>query len=383
MRHRCFLVIIVITAFMFIIKIRNSSYNHKDIDISKSKDTDLNGITFTNNEVTLATAPPLTFESNFTSIKIPMVIFCSYRHEYMSRLLRSLRDIDGLHPNSTCLFACQKSPVVKDEDIKKTNQLIAGVKFCKTKTIITQSKRRNAKEYKQQWYNVVKQTFEDKDIFGLGSVYEEDVLFLEDDIELSKDAIKMIWYMLQIKNSRYKTVAVGLGGWSGENLVNPHPDTVVIRYMLFFPGMAYAFNASVWREIKTSRFLTIKVNDWSEALGWLWVGRYNVIVPTLGRIWHIGAIGLGHTGDGKKRRRIEPNPAWSKSPRLVDLNKITLNTGERDLFGMYCNPSDWTPYMSVKCMCPKTRSLYPNRKHFQIVCVKFPGVYDKCIGRDP
>lgn len=84
-----------------------------------------------------------------------------------------------------------------------------------------------------------------------------------------------------------------------------HNILISFSYMLFFPGMAYAFNASVWREVKKSRFLTIKANDWSEALGWLWVGRYDVVVPTLGRMWHIGAIGLGHTGDGKKRRRIE------------------------------------------------------------------------------
>lgn len=70
------------------------------------------------------------------------------------------------------------------------------------------------------------------DTFGFGSQYEGDILFLEDDIELSKDAIKMIWYMLRIKNSHHKTIAVGLGGWSGENLINPHPDTVVIRYVI-------------------------------------------------------------------------------------------------------------------------------------------------------
>lgn len=90
-----------------------------------------------------------------------------------------------------------------------------------------------AEDYNNNYYHVILLI----DTFGFGSQYEGDILFLEDDIELSKDAIKMIWYMLGIKNSHYKTVGVGLGGWSGENLINPHPDTVVIRYVVMI--MAY------------------------------------------------------------------------------------------------------------------------------------------------
>lgn len=36
--------------------------------------------------------------------------------------------------------------------------------------------------------------------------------------------------MLKVKNSNPNTIAVGLGGWSGEHLVNPYPDSFVIRF---------------------------------------------------------------------------------------------------------------------------------------------------------
>ena len=83
-----------------------------------------------------------------------------------------------------------------------------------------------------------------------------------------------------------------------------------LRVMLYFPGMAYSFNASIWNAIKQSKFLASKTNDWSEAIAWMWPGRHNVVVPTLGRMWHIGERGLGKSGDGRKKRILQVNSLY-------------------------------------------------------------------------
>lgn len=166
MRNRCFLLIVMIVIVIYIFISRRDAQYTNSQPLASRNDPIGNTFAFqTNPNTTRTTAPPV--KHSFTSLQIPIVIFCSYRHQYMSRLIHSLHQIDGLNPNSTCLFACQRSSSVRDEDVTKTIDLIASVKFCKTRTIFTQSKKRNAKEYKLQWYNTVKQAFEGKGIFTL------------------------------------------------------------------------------------------------------------------------------------------------------------------------------------------------------------------------
>lgn len=106
-------------------------------------------------------------EVEFRKFRIPIVIFCSYRPAYMARLINSMKVLEGLSPDTVCLFACQRTPVVSTQDIKKTKDIINQVKVCKTKTFLTESKKRNAKEYKRQWYNVVKLAFENPGIIQI------------------------------------------------------------------------------------------------------------------------------------------------------------------------------------------------------------------------
>ena len=64
---------------------------------------------------------------------------------------------------------------------------------------------------------------------GLLSGYKNDVLFLEEDGVLSPDFVKVMWYVSEVKRRNAHIIQFALGGWSGENMINAHPDTFVVR----------------------------------------------------------------------------------------------------------------------------------------------------------
>ena len=226
------------------------------------------------------------------------------------------------------------------------------------------------------------------DIFHLKKSYQEDVIFLEDDIILSPDAIKVLAYGIHVKKSRQRIVGVGLGGWSGENLINAHPDTFDVRYSAFFPSMAYAFNASFWQEIKASKFMLIRNDDWSESLG-LIINRFMIprplfILPTLGRMWHVGKTGLGLRGDGSMKRHIQVGAHWLKSPRLINLQTASVNIGVRDIFGFLCKESELQNFFTMRCLCPGSYNRFPPNRRFEIICHHInDSIHDPCLKKFP
>ena len=220
------------------------------------------------------------------------------------------------------------------------------------------------------------------DFANTGASYKGDVIFLEDDIILSPDALKVFKYSMGQK-SRYEGVlAAALGGWSGENVINAHPDTFVIRRSFYFPSMAYAFNVSTWNIIKSSNFFLHRNRDWSEALGDIvnkrlgWVPFY--IVPTLGRIWHIGSHGLGLKGDSSMIRHVELRAHWTKAPRLINLHTANVNKGYRDLFGFYCGN-----FVKKSALCPSSYFRFPAGRRFDIICVDAGKGLEPCIRKYP
>ncbi|EDV21246.1 uncharacterized protein TRIADDRAFT_60274 [Trichoplax adhaerens] len=345
-----------------------------------------NSMTFANHA---KIKPSASFQLD-TQMIIPMVIFCSYRPEYTVKLIDSLKNLQFLNPQTPCLFVLHKSPKVTEESVKGMNDLLNKIDFCKVIKwrVIDLSKNRTSKAFKMHWYKVVAKVFEDRDIFHLGQVYRKDVIFLEDDIILSPDAIKVFSYGIQVKKSRQRVIAVGLGGWSGENLINAHPDTFDIRYSAFFPSMAYAFNASFWKTIKTSKFLKIPNNDWSESLG-LIINRFInprplFLLPTLGRLWHVGKAGLGLRGDGSIRRDVQIAAHWLKSPRLINLETASVNTGIRDIFGFVCKESELRNIFTMRCLCPQSYQRFPPDRRFEIVCYQFGNyIRDPCLKKFP
>lgn len=130
---------------------------------------------------------------------------------------------------------------------------------------------------------------------GLLSGYKNDILFVEEDAVLSPDFMKVTWYASEVKRRNADVIQFALGGWSGENMINAHSDTFIVRTARELRGIAYGINQSTWLYFKSleSDYYADKQHDWCESMG-LVLGKHNnntgfrIVVPTLSRIWHIG-----------------------------------------------------------------------------------------------
>ena len=120
-------------------------------------------------------------------------------------------------------------------------------------------------------------------------------MFIEEDAILSPDFVKVTWYSSEIKRRNKGILQFALGSWAGENMINAHPDTFVVRNARSLRGIAYGLNQSTWLYFKSLEmdFFADKQDDWCESMG-LVLGKHNndtgfrIVVPTLSRIWHIG-----------------------------------------------------------------------------------------------
>ena len=132
---------------------------------------------------------------------------------------------------------------------------------------------------------------------GLLLDYKDDILFLEEDAVLSPDFVKVTWYASEVKRRNADVIQFALGGWSGENMINAHPDTFVVRTARDLRGIAYGLNQSTWLYFKSLErdYFADTQHDWCESMG-LVLGKHNnmtgfrIVVPTLSRIWHIGNV---------------------------------------------------------------------------------------------
>ena len=101
--------------------------------------------------------------------------------------------------------------------------------------------------------------------------------------------------MSEVKRRNAHIIQFALGGWSGENMINAHPETFVVRTARAVRGIAYGINQSTWLYFKTleSHYYADPQSDWCESMG-LVLGKHNnntgfrIVVPTLSRLWHIG-----------------------------------------------------------------------------------------------
>ena len=215
------------------------------------------------------------------------------------------------------------------------------------------------------------------------------MLFLEEDVVLSPDAMKVFFVCRRVKNTFGPDIhAVSLGGFAGSNHINPHPDTIIVRKTVFFQAMTYIFNRTFWELLEPNREQIInldKQGDFSEAIAYyLGLPRINrelhFVMPTLSRMWHIGKKGLGHYGDYSQEREIEEKPQWEKSPRLMDLRFAQVNDGIRDSFGFLCAPADRKFHRTAKDnVCIYTLCNFWEKRRNGITCIHQPMVNDNCI----
>ena len=206
---------------------------------------------------------------------------------------------------------------------------------------------------------------------------------------MSPDAIKVLWYCSRVKNTFGPDIwQVALGGHSGQNMVNPHPDTFNVRKTTYFQAMAYAFNSTFWDLVRShsNSIFSNTLDDFSEALALFFAWpklrkTLHIVAPTMGRMWHVGGVGLGLGGDYKERRNVQNKTSWERTPRFIDLTKASVNQGIRDQFGILCPPWERTSWKTFPDnLCPKKEGTYVHDYNwYDVVCLKQPHVYDKCI----
>jgi len=213
-------------------------------------------------------------------------------------------------------------------------------------------------------------------------------LFLEEDVVLSPDFMQVLWYALQVKNLlAHDILQVALGGWSGENTVNAHPDTFVVRKSYCFQPMAYAFNVSFVRRLGSEKDFNnfANISDYCYVVTHLVLRErefqpWNIIVPTLSRMWHVGKLGLGAHGDSRKQRETVRKAPWELVPRLIDLTQVKVNDGVRDNYGFLCHPRQMLISQIILHICDETK--YPQKMRFSLHCWQDIVMKDKCALTD-
>ena len=131
-----------------------------------------------------------------------------------------------------------------------------------------------------------------------------------------------------------------MGGWAGENIINTHPDTFAVRRSLYFQAMAYTVSDRLYGFLKANERIWVNdsIGDFTESIGAMH-GRKSLpilmVVPTMARMWHIGAWGMGLSGRGGERG-VEKKSSWADAPRGIDLENAIVNPGLRDVFGFLC-----------------------------------------------
>ena len=209
----------------------------------------------------------------------------------------------------------------------------------------------------------------------------EETLVLQEDIILSPDFFKAYWFASRI----YRTAGsedlfisgVALGGWSGENIINTHPDTFAVRRSIHFQAMAYTVSDRLYGFLTANERLWVNdnISDFSESIGALH-RRKNlpvlIVVPTFGRMWHIGAWGMGLSGKGAARD-IGAKLPWADVTHDTDLGKALVNRGVRDLFGFLCK------FNGIEACCASSWKKRNKMNMFGLLCVKEPHVLDRCL----
>ena len=79
-----------------------------------------------------------------------------------------------------------------------------------------------------------------------------------------------------------------MGGWSGENIINTHPDTFAVRRSGCFQAMAYTVSDRLFGFLKANERIWVNdsISDFSESITILQYQKnlpVVMVVPTLGR----------------------------------------------------------------------------------------------------
>ena len=287
-------------------------------------------------------------------LSIPVVVISSMRGPYLSKVLESL---DHQHPRTPDWILDSNRYLFVHRHEKND----IGDRFNQTKALATQhdlslhvfdgllsgnpphKKPTMAYYAKYTWYQMMD--------FLFHSLNVSEALILEDDAELSFDGMLTAAALFREKWNRTDVHSIAMGGWSGVNRINAAPNTFLAVRSQYFQAMAYSMNRTLFEHIH-SAFLEYApankhepiVNDWTEEITVRgFVKNLTILTPSVGRMHHVGAMGMGVFGDGKKERVIYP-PAWESwqieiHNRSRDVSDFYLDPLEvTDLFGFICDP---------------------------------------------
>ena len=289
-----------------------------------------------------------------------IVIISSVRVEYTKRLL------DSLPPNITSPRFMLVDDTLADSPKSNLDALTAlanrhafkMVVFNQTMNATAKKATRTSSSTQDSWYTMVATAFSQ-----IGQ--NTDVLFLEDDVVLSPDALTVACVLFDAKRNDPDVHGIALGGWSGEHLINAQPDTLAVRLAFNFQGMAYGIDRRLFAFLQKRRQLVLLNEtlskqaaihkDWTTAIpmylglnlstGKATPAELVLLVPTMGRMYHIGAVGLGQDGNGKRKRHIPPHPPWFPYSNFTHNASFTILPERRDVYGFVCNP------LRTSCKC--------------------------------
>lgn len=206
---------------------------------------------------------------------------------------------------------------------------------------------------------------------GFFHEYEGDILFFEEDVVLSEDVLEVAWFASFVKNTLSNIQQFALGGEAGENTVNGHPDSFVVRKAVRFLRNAYGFNVTTWKVLSLMKEQSWHAEEWNIALGKMIVETndlkaFHVVVPTVAR-YH----------NSVKNERLP----WSLATRTIDMSSATVNRGIRDVYGYLCDPSVLVPVDDVReAECPCVRRKWDAKRSRGLYCAIQPfHVQDECF----
>ena len=310
---------------------------------------------------------PTTLRHKQAPTEIPIVIISSLRAGYLDQVLQSIqpsrqnKNTPSWMLNTTChVFANRNNNTDKGTnwiDTKHITQkygcqihIFEGL-GAENHTKLPTSPRW-AYHAKHTWYKMMRYLFH--------TMNEKEVLILEDDAVLAPDALLVAAKLFEHKKKRMDVHGIALGGFAGANKANANPNEFMAVHPHFFRQLAFSMDVelfdqidqkfSMQQSILQSKDTTqeqmeeenrVEIADLTMEFGHRnFVPKVTQLIPSVGRLHHIGLMGMGENGNGQGRKMVPiPWEHWED----------TINNQSRTMDSMYLYPRQVTDEYGFLC----------------------------------
>ena len=270
---------------------------------------------------------------------VPLVIISALRPDYLAQLLQSL---DRQYPPPAQIVSERHLFIHRHERngvgtaFQQTTELAQRHNFTikifdgPWDSSVAVNANANA-----AWYAMMRYAFHERGF--------HEIFVVEDDVILAPDALQTLAALFAEKRRRTDVAAICLGGWSGENRVNAEANTILAVRSVHFQAMAYTMSAEYFAIVSSAKaHSNTRVPDWSEEIPKLVREPLIMLTPSVSRMQHIGAEGMGQNGNGSTRK-VESRPPWEDWRAEIEVPKseeyFVLDPQEvTDVFGLVCKP---------------------------------------------